>query len=116
MSVQGQKHVLPRRSITACVSSNSGHALRKNGSDTRAVYHLVALDRVLIETAAIAIAGPLVHLAVVVDRQCFQCIAAGPIAHETNYIRLSLIQLQAGLAVKGLACAREDWLSGFALA
>jgi hypothetical protein len=27
MSPSGQKHVLPRRSITACFSSNSGYAL-----------------------------------------------------------------------------------------
>jgi hypothetical protein len=35
-----------------------------------------------------------------VDRQCFQPIVAAPIAHETNYIRLNLITLQAGLAGK----------------
>jgi hypothetical protein len=54
----------------------------------------------LVQTAAIATAGPLVHFAIGVDRQCFQPIVAAPIAHETNYIRLNLITLQAGLAGK----------------
>jgi hypothetical protein len=42
-----------------------------------------------------------VHFAIGGDRQCFQSIVAAPIALETNYIRLNLIRLPAGLAMKG---------------